>query len=194
VKQAERREATRTALLDATVECLVEYGYAHTSTVRVAELAGLSRGAQLNYFPSKAALVSAAVTHLARKRIDELHALVETLPAGADRLPALLDVLWDTHQGDVFDATLELWVAARTDVELRDELVKLERDVTKAVLEITTKALADLPPRPALRDDVDFALATVRGVAVLRAASGANSRAVNRRWAAARERLLRTLA
>jgi AcrR family transcriptional regulator len=189
--QAERREATRTALLDATVECLVEYGYANTTTVRVAELAGLSRGAQLNYFPSKAALVSAAVGHLAVKRIDELRALVDSLPTGPDRLPALLDVLWDIHQGDLFDATLELWVAARTDAELRKELVGLERDVTKAALEVTTTALAGLPPRPSLRDDMEFALATVRGLALLQAASGANSRAVNRRWATTRDRLVR---
>jgi AcrR family transcriptional regulator len=192
--QAERREATRTALLDATIECLVEFGYANTTTARVADLAGLSRGAQLNYFPSRAALVSAAVAHLAAKRIDELRMLVDALPEDADRMPALLDALWDSHQGDLFDATLELWVAARTDTELRGELVVLERDVARAALAVAIQAMADLSSRATLQDDLEFALATVRGLALLRAANGGGSRAVNRRWTAARERLLRTLA
>ena len=38
--QAERSAATREALLDATLECLVEDGYANTTTARVAERAG----------------------------------------------------------------------------------------------------------------------------------------------------------
>ncbi|MGC1150849.1 MAG: TetR/AcrR family transcriptional regulator, partial [Mycobacterium sp.] len=35
--QAERSAAMRTRLLDATIECLVSYGYAGTTTPRVAE-------------------------------------------------------------------------------------------------------------------------------------------------------------
>lgn len=191
--QAERREATRKALLDATIECLVEFGYANTTTTRVADLAGLSRGAQLNYFPSKSALVSAAVAHLAAKRIDELRALVDTLPEEADRMPALLDALWDAHQGDIFDATLELWVAARTDAELRAELVALERDVMKAAMAVAVQAMPDFSSQPTRRDDLEFALATVRGLALLHAANGADSGTADRRWTVARERLLRAL-
>ena len=43
--QAERRETTRTKLLDAAVECLTERGYAATSVVDVQQRAGVSRGA-----------------------------------------------------------------------------------------------------------------------------------------------------
>jgi AcrR family transcriptional regulator len=192
--QAERREATRTALLDATIECLVEYGYAGTTTARVADLAGLSRGAQLNYFPSKAALVAAAVAHLADRRMEEMRALVAALPEDADRVPALVDVLWDAHQGEIFDATLELWVAARTDSELRTALVALERHVTKAAMLTAAEVIADRASQPGFRDDLEFALATVRGLALLRVSSGGQSRAVARRWSAARERLIRILA
>ena len=35
--QAERRAATRGALLDATIDCLVEFGYANTTTNRIVE-------------------------------------------------------------------------------------------------------------------------------------------------------------
>lgn len=191
--QAERRETTRTALLEATIDCLAEYGYAGTTTTRVAELAGLSRGAQLNYFASKAALVAAAVGHLADRRIEELRSLVAELPDDADWVPALLDALWEAHRGDVFFATLELWVAARTDDELRVALVELERHVTKEALLTAAEVLTEHASRPGFRDDVEFALTTVRGLALLGASSGGGSRAVARRWSAARERLIRIL-
>jgi AcrR family transcriptional regulator len=192
--QAQRREATSTALLDATIECLVDYGYANTTTARVADLAGVSRGAQLNYFRSKADLVSAALAHLAEKRIDEFRGLIAALPQDADRLPAILDALWDAHQGDVFDATLELWVAARTDEELRRGLPAVERRVMRRSLTAAAEAFPDRASQPEFRDDVEFALASIRGLALLRAASGGSPKTVQRHWPGVRERLLRVLA
>ncbi len=58
----------RTRLLDATIECLVTYGYAGTTTPRVAERAGVTRGAQIHHFRSKEDLVVAAIEHLAQQR------------------------------------------------------------------------------------------------------------------------------
>ncbi|MDT5024109.1 MAG: hypothetical protein QOE61_535, partial [Micromonosporaceae bacterium] len=50
--QEQRSAEMRVRLLDATIECLVEYGYAGTTTPRVAEKAGVTRGAQVHHFPS----------------------------------------------------------------------------------------------------------------------------------------------
>ena len=66
--QAERTAAMRARLLDATIECLVTYGYAGTTTPRVAQLAGVTRGAQIHHFRSKEDLVVAAIEHLAQQR------------------------------------------------------------------------------------------------------------------------------
>src|SRR5256714_5404668 len=79
--QAQRVAETRLKLLDATVECLAEVGYARMTTADVADRAGLSRGAQLYHFQSKAELVATAVEHL----LDRLH--TETMQAMA-ALPA----------------------------------------------------------------------------------------------------------
>ena len=65
VPQAERRRITRGKLLDATIESLIDRGYARTTTVEVGERTGLSRGTQLHYFPSKADLLVSAIEHLA---------------------------------------------------------------------------------------------------------------------------------
>src|SRR5277367_4945832 len=113
--QAERTAAMRTRLLDATIECLVTYGYAGTTTMRVAEKAGVTRGAQIHHFPSKEDLVVAAIEHLAhqraRKAIDDL-GLIDQNP---DTANAILDFLWSIHEGPLFVATIELWIASRTD-------------------------------------------------------------------------------
>src|SRR5882762_4428940 len=116
--QAERRAATRAALLDAAIECLVEEGYANLTTRKVAERAGVSQGAQMHYFPTRAEFVAESVRHLAKKLSLEIR---EQLPPDASgdrrRLEWLLDQVWAVHNGPVFQATMELWVAARTDPE-----------------------------------------------------------------------------
>lgn len=192
--QAERRATTQTALLDATINCVVEYGYVNTTTSRVAERAGVSRGAQVHHFPTKAALVTAAVEHLARRRAGELRKRSEGLPSGQEGIGTMLDFVWEAHSGPMFDATLELWVAARTEPELRTHLIALEREVTGDLWAVVEEVFGDVAHQPGFRDDVELALAAVRGVALLRAASGEKSPAVKRRWAAARERLVRILA
>ena len=51
--QAQRREGTIGALLDATVACLTTRGYAATSTAAVCAEGGVSQGALLRHFPTR---------------------------------------------------------------------------------------------------------------------------------------------
>ena len=118
--QAARSAATRAHLLNATIECLSELGYAGTTTTEIADRAGVSRGAQLHHFPTKAELVITAVDHLFTRRHEEFVAAIAALPAGADRAEAAIDLLWKMVSGPTFFAWLELAVAARTDPDLRD--------------------------------------------------------------------------
>ena len=109
----------RLRLLDATIESLLELGYAGTTTTEVAQRAGVSRGAQLHHFPTKTELVVTAVEHLTERRIREFREAFASLPAEADRIAAAVDLLWRSISGPTFYAALELIVAARTDPELR---------------------------------------------------------------------------
>ena len=81
VPQADRSRAMRARLLEATVELLVERGFAGTSTTLVSERAGVSRGAQLHHFPTKNDLVVAAVEHLTERRGAELAEAFDRLSA-----------------------------------------------------------------------------------------------------------------
>src|SRR5689334_3422116 len=125
--QEERSAATRGRLLDATLSCLSELGYARTTTTEIAERAGVSRGAQLHHFPTKTELVTTAVEHLFERRTEEFRKAFATIPAGVDRTAAAVDLLWSMVSGPTFYAWLEIVVAARTDPELRPTVSAIGR-------------------------------------------------------------------
>src|SRR3977135_1954938 len=79
--QAERSAATQARLLDATIECLVERGWAATSTTEVVRRAGVSRGAQVHHYPTKEDLVLAALDYLLERRLHAFEAAFADLPA-----------------------------------------------------------------------------------------------------------------
>lgn len=133
--QAERSERTRELLLDATVECLVELGYARTTVQEICQRAGLSRGAQQHHFTTKAELMTSALEHLfARLSAQILNATAE-LPPGPERIEVGIDQLWRAYSGTLSTAAVELWVAARTDPELRRSLLPVDRALGHATLQ-----------------------------------------------------------
>jgi AcrR family transcriptional regulator len=187
--QEERRAVTRTALLDATIDCLIEYGYAGVTTTRVVERAGVSRGAQVHHFPTKAQLVSEAVGHLARRRTIEMAGEIAGLPRGAKRIEAVLDLLWRSHAGPLFQAALELWVAARTDPELAEALKGVDRQVNEQIWEGAEELFGPVARSKEFAEDLETSLAVMRGLALL-LSRGTDPKAVEKRWKAARTRLL----
>ncbi len=186
--QAERSNTTRGALLDAAIDCLVEEGYAGTTTSRVAERAGLSRGAHLHHFQTRAALVAAAVERLSRRRLDELAAAGEALPTGAARTERGLDLLWAHYASPLFQAAVDLWSNGRTDEELRDHLIDVERMLDRQTLELARKLFPALAGTEQFEPLVQLSVATVRGLALVDTLHPGEQR--NRKqWPACRERL-----
>ena len=53
----QRTSDSRLRILDAAVACLVESGYAGTTTLTIQARAGVSRGRLLHHFPSKETLL-----------------------------------------------------------------------------------------------------------------------------------------
>lgn len=133
--QAERSEHTRELLLDATIECLVELGYAHTTVQEICQRAGLSRGAQQHHFTTKAELMTSALEHLFARLSSQMLAATAMLPPGQERLDQGIDLLWTAYSGTLSTAAVELWVAARTDAELRRSLLPVDRALGHATLE-----------------------------------------------------------
>jgi AcrR family transcriptional regulator len=165
--QAERSAATRDALLDATIACLVDDGYANTTTSRVAERAGVSRGAHLHHFQTRQALVAAAMERLAERRGAELLAAAEDLPEGRERLVQGLDLLWASYANPLFQAALDLWSHARTDADLRERLVPVERRLDRQTLAITRQLFPAIAEQPDFDRLIEMAVSTIRGLALL---------------------------
>lgn len=133
--QAERSERTRELLLDATVTCLVELGYARTTVHEICRRAGLSRGAQQHHFTTKAELMTSALEHLFRRLSEQIVTATSALPSGRQRLDRGIDLLWQAYSGALSTAAVELWVAARTDEELRASLLPVDRALGHATLQ-----------------------------------------------------------
>ena len=187
--QAERSASTREALLDATIACLVEDGYANTTTSRVAERAGVSRGAHLHHFQTRNALVAAAMEHLAERRGEQLLEAAEKLTDGPGRLAASLDLLWSTYASPLYQAALDLWTHARTDPELRERLTSVERDLDRQTLRLSRTLFGELAEASGFDGQLEMAAATMRGLALLDTLHPGGKR--NRRqWPYCRERLV----
>ncbi|WP_158893736.1 TetR/AcrR family transcriptional regulator [Amycolatopsis anabasis] len=178
----------RQRLLDATIDCLVEYGYAGTTTTRVADRAGVTRGAQVHHFPTKADLVTSAIRHLAAKRTQVAMAELDRLKASADPIGDALQLLWDMHQGPVFSATVELWVAARTDDDLRRQMSVVEPIATSSLIEFGKAILPDYAGHPEFLHAVYTAMDVVRGILIASWATRDPSD-LEARWARARGHL-----
>ncbi|HEY3008610.1 MAG TPA: TetR/AcrR family transcriptional regulator [Micromonosporaceae bacterium] len=164
--QQERSRATQARLLEATVDCLVEHGWSGTTTTVVATRAGVSRGAQLHHYPTKAALVMAAVEYLAELRAAELRAEAATLPPGHRRLDRVIDLLASAFTGPLFVAALEVWVAARTDPDLRRALIPLEARVGREMHRLTVELLDVDERKQGVREAVQATLDLLRGLGV----------------------------
>ncbi|MGN2641499.1 TetR/AcrR family transcriptional regulator [Nocardia takedensis] len=179
--QEQRSSEMRTRLLDATIDCLVDYGYAGTTTPRVAERAGVTRGAQVHHFGSKADLVVAAVSRLAQRRAETAMREMDRVVVGVDPLEVTLDYLWELHQGPLFIATVELWVAGRTDPVLASAMEKVEPFVNNAVLTAVVRFVPDELRRKEARDFVYTAMDALRGILIANFIDADSERA-RRRW------------
>jgi AcrR family transcriptional regulator len=161
----------------------VAYGYANTTTGRIAELAGVSRGAQAPYFRTRAELLGAAVSYLAEKRIAAAQARFMDGPVSVEQA---LDLLWEEHQGPVFHAALELWVASRSDPELSTVMPKVEREVAEGITSVAEAAIGELARQPGFTEYLYFALATISGLALFQISIGSSLDAL---WVQSRQRL-----
>ncbi|HKE74942.1 MAG TPA: TetR/AcrR family transcriptional regulator [Acidimicrobiales bacterium] len=148
--QAERSAATRTRLLDATLDCLVELGWAGTSTTEVVARAGVSRGAQVHHFPTKEDLVLAAVEHLVDRRLAEYRAAFARLPDSERTTDAAFDLLRSQCGGPAMDAWFELAIAARTNAALHERFVAVDRRFWDAALANLQEMFPEAAADPAL--------------------------------------------
>ncbi|WP_159982241.1 MULTISPECIES: TetR/AcrR family transcriptional regulator [unclassified Novosphingobium] len=123
--QATKAAQTRSRLIDATVRSLVKHGYANTTTPRVAQEAGLSRGAMMHHFENGAALIKATIVELHEKRLRAFRRAAEKPEHDVD---TLVETYWGQVQKPAFIAFHELAMAARTDKDLAGIMLPLQEE------------------------------------------------------------------
>ena len=192
--QSERRAETRKRLLDATVESLIEVGYAGTTIRAVTERAGVSQGAQSHHFPHRVDLVASAFEHLAEERQARYAKQTREQTGGRrERLRALLDMLWDDFSSPLFIVAAKLWVAAADDEELRERLIPVERRVYAKTAEIAREVAGELGEETGFDRKLAVAINTVAGLALVREFDPSGRARAGKQWAYHREALERML-
>ncbi|MGZ3410429.1 MAG: TetR/AcrR family transcriptional regulator [Xanthobacteraceae bacterium] len=111
--QEQRRHDTRTRVLNAAIDILADRGYAHFTTTAVAIRAGVSRGAQENYFPTRTDLIAAATAHAMDEAIREAKLAAERAGGVEDALSAFLEHNAAFFVSRTYLAMIELALAGR---------------------------------------------------------------------------------
>lgn len=136
-RQAEKSLTTQTAILEATIACLIDLGYFNTTMEKIAQHAKVSRGAMMHHFSSRADVIEKAAVYLAEKRLAEFEKLANRIidPVKEGEEPQLIHMQQSIELNrrfyalPSFEAVHELLLAARTD----KKLAKIVRRCQQAV-------------------------------------------------------------
>lgn len=115
---ADRTAAMRKRLIEAAIDCLGKLGYGATTLQVVTDAAGVSRGAILHHFPSKADLMIAVADYAAGKQNRLVRRLLADSKPGMDRFLAITMATWEAMQRPPAIALLEIMMGSRSDAEL----------------------------------------------------------------------------
>jgi AcrR family transcriptional regulator len=165
-QQSDRTAATRTSVLDATVELLIERGYAGTSTRLAAERAGVSLGALQHHFRTKAELSVEAMRYVTARLAGEFVAAAPDSPDPIDRFAEILDRLFVVFRGPTFAAAVEIQLASRTDADLQKPVNDLHQDVEEIILVSARELLPELVPHEGFNAVLRTSVNAVRGLAI----------------------------
>ncbi len=145
--QQTKSENTRTAILNAAIDCFYRLGYANTTTENIAQAAGLSRGAMLHHFATRFELIKASIEHLTAQRLEtyvrEGEAAQRSDPTQTD-IDDGIDVYWQQLNTPAFIVFHELLIASRTDPELREALMPAHARFRDAVFASSKRVFPDL--------------------------------------------------
>lgn len=120
--QQQRREETVARLLQASIDTIIEVGYARASAAVITKRAGVSVGALFRHFETMGDFMAATAYEVLRRQLETFTRQVAEIPADRPALPAALTILRDITAGSTNAVLYELMVAARTDEKLKETL------------------------------------------------------------------------
>jgi len=157
----------RARLIQATLETILECGYANTSLVAVAARAGVTRGAVHHHYSSRDELIVDAISHQLREASTEIRQFARNAQDGDITLDDFLEQVWALFSGPFFMITLEHITAARHNQALRQDLTLVTRDFHRALDETwNTFFTSEGQPSSELSTVLNATLCLFRGMGV----------------------------
>jgi len=108
-------------------------------------------------------------------------------PSIQARCEQILDHLWEVLRGPLFRASMELWVAAGTDAELRAALAELQHESVRLNAGAARIAYPEMIDQPGFVEVIETGLAAARGLALRAFVDAAEADAA---WPAVRAHVL----
>jgi AcrR family transcriptional regulator len=138
-KNAERSAATRKQILEATVQCLDASGYGAVTNIRVADLAGVSRGAMMHHFPTRQALIIATVEY-AYETLNQYRAIeAAKSPPGLDRYRLIMNLSLVAQRMPEGMALNEIRTGSRSDLEIRDGVTPMMSAISEDYVRMVSR-------------------------------------------------------
>jgi AcrR family transcriptional regulator len=137
--QAQRSEAMRLRLIEATVLCLARDGYAGITVSKIINQAGVSRGAPMHHFPTKASLLEATAEYLIRWTNRHLARATQGVVGSEHRAADMITATWrELHDGSESVALMELMLASRRNADLA-RMMRALWDAGRVALDMASK-------------------------------------------------------
>jgi len=165
--QADRKAATRSALLNATVRSLVDLGYARTTTTEIVNRASLSQGALFKHFPTKEALLAVAAAELCASLFPKFRKAMRTYRAGKDPIERAIRGLWSVFETEEVRVLHELYAAAPTEPALRDALIPIMKAHRDNIHGEAMALFPELSTSDAFAPTVDLVITAMQGAALV---------------------------
>lgn len=188
--QAQRRQATNKALMEATIDLLIERGYGALTVAQVAARAGVSRGALTHHYATKDELMLAAATFAMDREMGHVEEFTDGV-ASLDRvLSAFLDVSQAFFLSTWFSAQLEFLFAARSNPQIAGTYLPLIEKYRQRFDSAWRAALMTAGlEHGAATDLIELINHTIRGLS-LGIAGGASPESVAQRFGRFKEQLV----
>jgi AcrR family transcriptional regulator len=129
MRQAVKSATMRARIIDATIRCLVKYGYSRTTTLKVVEEAKVSRGAMMHHFENAAALIYATAKELHQRRLKSHVRRAREIDH--KQTSKIVHQSWAQFTSNNYLAFLELAMAARTNEDLAAILLPLQHEYSQ---------------------------------------------------------------
>jgi AcrR family transcriptional regulator len=168
---------TRARILECAMSLLVEIGYGEATNARIAEEAGLTRGAMLYHFPTRESLIGAVAEHIQARRAALMTRAAAHPPPGGDLVESAVDAYWALLSEPAFVAFAELEAAARTNPAIAGLVAPHQAAFERAQMDDPLLGLFSAGSGPRFQASRDLARFMLEGLARARLTYDADGRA-----------------